>query len=137
MVVEAESLLNDGVAAVGFAVLSAVAAGASPQASSVVPAFLWTLGGGVLVGLAVSAAILLIVGRTEDQHQVVAAGGHVRLLRVAQVALREHGPRLAVLRAMENAFGITTYLGCASGTKPGGGSCPAGSTADVRAALNW
>ena len=30
MVVEAESLLNDGVAAVGFAVLSAIAAGASP-----------------------------------------------------------------------------------------------------------
>jgi acid phosphatase len=43
----------------------------------------------------------------------------------------------AVLRAMENALGITTYLGCASGTQPGGGSCPAGSTADVRGALNW
>jgi len=44
----------------------------------------------------------------------------------------------AVLRAWENALGITTYLGCASGTKPGGsGPCPAGSTADVRAALNW
>jgi len=43
----------------------------------------------------------------------------------------------AVLRAMENALGITTYLGCASGTKPGGGTCPSGSTADVRAALNF
>jgi hypothetical protein len=43
----------------------------------------------------------------------------------------------AVLRAWENALGITTYLGCASGTQPGGGACPAGSTADVRAALNW
>ena len=31
MVVEAESLLNDGVAAVGFAVISAIAAGASPS----------------------------------------------------------------------------------------------------------
>jgi CPA1 family monovalent cation:H+ antiporter len=66
MVVESESLLNDGVAAVGFAVLSAIAAGASPSAASIVPAFLWTLGGGVLIGLAVSAAILLIVGRTDD-----------------------------------------------------------------------
>src|SRR5215218_7433863 len=47
MVVEAESLLNDGVAAVGFAVLSAVAAGASPSAAIVVPAFLWAMGGGV------------------------------------------------------------------------------------------
>ena len=66
MVVEAESLLNDGVAAVAFAVLSAVAAGANPSAANIAPAFLWTLGGGVIIGLAVSAAILLIVGRTDD-----------------------------------------------------------------------
>lgn len=66
MVVESESLLNDGIAAVGFAILSAIAAGASPSAASIVPAFLWTLGGGVLIGLAVSAVVLVIVGRTED-----------------------------------------------------------------------
>ncbi len=66
MVVESESLLNDGVAAVGFAVLSAIAAGASPGAASVVPAFLWTLGGGVAIGLALSGAVLLVVGRTSD-----------------------------------------------------------------------
>jgi CPA1 family monovalent cation:H+ antiporter len=66
MVVEAESLLNDGVAAVGFAVLVSIATGASPRAASVVPAFLWTLGGGLVVGLAVSLAILFIVGRTDD-----------------------------------------------------------------------
>jgi CPA1 family monovalent cation:H+ antiporter len=66
MVVEAESLLNDGVAAVGFAVLSAVAAGASLGAASIVPAFLWSLGGGLAIGLAVSGAILLVVGRTDD-----------------------------------------------------------------------
>ena len=58
MVVEAESLLNDGVAAVGFAVLSAIAAGASPAAASIVPAFLWSLGGGVIIGLALSGATL-------------------------------------------------------------------------------
>jgi CPA1 family monovalent cation:H+ antiporter len=66
MVVESESLLNDGVAAVGFAVLSAVAAGASPDAGSVIPAFLWSLGGGTIIGVAVSATVLLIVGRTND-----------------------------------------------------------------------
>jgi len=66
IVVEAESLLNDGVAAVGFAILSAIAAGASPGAASVGPAFLWTLGGGIAIGLAISGAILLIVGRTDD-----------------------------------------------------------------------
>jgi len=66
MVVESESLLNDGVAAVGFAVLSAIAAGVSASAASVVPQFLSTLGGGVIIGLAVSGVILLIVGRTDD-----------------------------------------------------------------------
>jgi phosphatidylinositol-3-phosphatase len=44
----------------------------------------------------------------------------------------------AVLRSWEDALGITTHLGCASGTQPGNaGTCPAGSTTDVRAALNW
>lgn len=66
MVVESESLLNDGFAAVGFAVLSSVAAGASASAVSVLPAFLWTLAGGVIIGLAVSGTILLLAGRTED-----------------------------------------------------------------------
>jgi CPA1 family monovalent cation:H+ antiporter len=66
MVVESESLLNDGVAAVAFAILSAIAVGASPGAANVIPAFLWTLGGGMVIGLAISGAILQIVGRTDD-----------------------------------------------------------------------
>jgi hypothetical protein len=43
----------------------------------------------------------------------------------------------SVLRAIERALGIGTYLGCASGTAPSGGACPTGSTVDVRAALNF
>ena len=66
MVVESESLLNDGVAAVGFAVVSAIAVGANPTAASIVPAFLWTLGGGLAIGLAIGGAILVIAGRTDD-----------------------------------------------------------------------
>jgi monovalent cation:H+ antiporter, CPA1 family len=66
MVVESESLLNDGVAAVGFAVLLAVAGGSSPAAATVVPQFLWSLGGGLAIGLAVSGAVLVMVGRTDD-----------------------------------------------------------------------
>ena len=66
MVVESESLLNDGVAAVGFAVISAIAAGASPTTASIIPAFLWTLGGGLAIGLAIGGAILVIAGRTDD-----------------------------------------------------------------------
>jgi hypothetical protein len=44
----------------------------------------------------------------------------------------------AVLRSFEEALGISTFLGCASGTQPGNaGACPSGSTAEVRAALNF
>jgi hypothetical protein len=42
----------------------------------------------------------------------------------------------SALRAMEDQLGVGT-LGCAGGTAPGGGSCPAGSTADVRAAIGF
>lgn len=66
MVVEAESLLNDGVAAVGFVVLSAIAAGVTPSPSAMELAFVWTLFGGLAIGLGVSGAILLVVGRTDD-----------------------------------------------------------------------
>jgi CPA1 family monovalent cation:H+ antiporter len=67
LLVESESLLNDGVAAVAFAVLSGIAAGgASESGMMLVPEFLWTLGGGVLVGVVLSWAILLIAGRTDD-----------------------------------------------------------------------
>jgi CPA1 family monovalent cation:H+ antiporter len=66
VLIESESLMNDGVAAVGFAVLAAVAAGASPGLTSLVPDFLWTLLGGALVGAIVGALTLLIAGRTTD-----------------------------------------------------------------------
>ena len=66
MLVESESLLNDGTAAVGFALLAAIAAGASAKMTSIVPTFLWVLLGGALVGGIVSSLILLLAGRTKD-----------------------------------------------------------------------
>jgi CPA1 family monovalent cation:H+ antiporter len=66
MLVESESLLNDGVAAVGFAVLAGIAAGASSGVGGVVPAFFWTLFGGALIGGIVSGVILVLAGRTND-----------------------------------------------------------------------
>jgi monovalent cation:H+ antiporter, CPA1 family len=66
MLVESESLLNDGVAAVAFAVLAAVAGGKSPGIASILPSFLWTFFGGALVGGTVSGLILLLAGRTRD-----------------------------------------------------------------------
>lgn len=54
MIVESESLLNDGVAAVGFALLLVVAEGQKLQPVQVAGTFAWTVFGGVLVGAALA-----------------------------------------------------------------------------------
>lgn len=66
LLVEAESLLNDGVAAVGFAVLVMIATGGDATAG----AMGWTLVksslGGILCGALVTLPLLAIAGRTDD-----------------------------------------------------------------------
>lgn len=50
----------------GFAILISVAAGASATPLAIASSFGWTVAGGVAVGAAVAALLLLIAGRTED-----------------------------------------------------------------------
>jgi CPA1 family monovalent cation:H+ antiporter len=64
--VESESLLNDGAAAVGFGLLMAVANGGSLSPLSISTLLLWSVSGGVLAGALVAGASLLIAGRTTD-----------------------------------------------------------------------
>ncbi len=66
MVVESESLLNDGAAAVGFALLVGIAGGTAVTTASIAGSLLWTVAGGVAAGLAVAALVLLVAGRTTD-----------------------------------------------------------------------
>jgi len=63
---EAESIVNDGVAAVVFALVLAWIAGADSSAGGVAIAFVTTAGGGVLCGLAVAGILLLVAGRSDD-----------------------------------------------------------------------
>lgn len=67
LLVESESLLNDGVAAVGFAILVAIAAGeaAGPVAVSVKLA--QTVFGGIACGGLVAVPLILVAGRTHDR----------------------------------------------------------------------
>ncbi len=67
LLVESESLLNDGVAAVGFAVLVAIAAGAGTSAPVVAVELATVIGGGVLVGAAVALPIVWLAGQTRDR----------------------------------------------------------------------
>lgn len=66
MLVEAESLLNDGAAAVGFVMLATIAAGETVTPIAIVGSLLWTVLGGVATGLLVAVCLLMIAGRTED-----------------------------------------------------------------------
>ncbi len=69
LLVEAESLFNDGVAAVLFTLVLAwaQAGGGAPQSAASVALNLgWTVAGGILVGLATAALVLGLAGRTTD-----------------------------------------------------------------------
>jgi CPA1 family monovalent cation:H+ antiporter len=66
LLVESESLLNDGAAAVAFAILVSIAQGAELHPNAIAGSLLWMAFGGVAVGAAVAGAILFLAGRTED-----------------------------------------------------------------------
>nr|WP_321983083.1 cation:proton antiporter [uncultured Lichenicoccus sp.] len=66
MLVESESLLNDGTAAVGFGVLLAIQGGAPAGVLAIAGSLLWTVAGGVAAGGLVAGAALLLAGRTEE-----------------------------------------------------------------------
>jgi CPA1 family monovalent cation:H+ antiporter len=67
LLVEAESLLNDGVAAVAFVVLLAIAGGQPASVPFVAEKLAVTALGGIAAGAAVTLPLLLIAGRTSDR----------------------------------------------------------------------
>jgi len=66
LLVEAESLVNDGTAAVGFALVVAIAEGTAPGTGQVLLQLGYTLVGGIAAGLAVAAIALGLARRTQD-----------------------------------------------------------------------
>lgn len=67
LLVEAESLLNDGVAAVGFAVLVGFAAGEATGAGPVAVELVRTVAGGIGCGALVAVPLILLAGRSSDR----------------------------------------------------------------------
>ena len=66
MLIESESLLNDGTAAVAFVAVLGVLAGGHETVLSISGAVLVTIIGGVLIGGAVASLFMLLAGRTPD-----------------------------------------------------------------------
>ena len=66
LLVEAESVFNDGTAAVVFGVALVIATGGSWNSFDIVRTLLITVSGGIFCGALVAAGVLLMAGRTED-----------------------------------------------------------------------
>ncbi len=66
VLIEAESLFNDGTAAVAFAVVVAMASGQQFTSLEIAAMLMKTIGGGILCGGAVALGALLLAGRTDD-----------------------------------------------------------------------
>lgn len=66
LLIESESLFNDGTAAVAFGVAVTLAAGRSLSGWAVAAALAATVGGALLCGAATGVLALLLAGRTED-----------------------------------------------------------------------
>src|SRR5271170_8206990 len=64
VLIEAESLFNDGTAAVAFGVVLAIAAGQQLTSLEIAAMVLKTIGGGILCGAVVALAAMLLAGRT-------------------------------------------------------------------------
>tara|TARA_Y100000815_G_scaffold119339_1_gene107607 strand:- start:3440 stop:4654 length:1215 start_codon:yes stop_codon:yes gene_type:complete len=67
LLVESESLLNDGVAAVAFAILVTIAAGGAAGPAEISLKLVETVVGGIAAGAAVALPLILIAGRTTDR----------------------------------------------------------------------
>ncbi|HWU72720.1 MAG TPA: sodium:proton antiporter [Sphingomonas sp.] len=63
---ESESLVNDGAAAVLFVLVVAWIAGGATDPGAITLSLLWTVGGGVACGAIVAAALMSIAGRSDD-----------------------------------------------------------------------
>jgi CPA1 family monovalent cation:H+ antiporter len=66
VLIEGESLLNDGTASVAFVVMVTVAAGQPAGPMEVAGMLVRMIGGGVLCGIAVGTGTILLAGRTRD-----------------------------------------------------------------------
>lgn len=106
LLVESESLLNDGVAAVAFAILMLVAAGTEPTFSIVSTKLLVTVAGGIAAGAVVAVPLILIAGRTTDRLVEVTL---TTLIAYGSFLLAEHFHLSGVLATLTAGLIVGNY----------------------------
>jgi len=106
LLVESESLLNDGVAAVGFAILVMIAKGAEPTAGTISIRLLTTVLGGIAAGALVAVPLIIIAGRTTDRLVEVTL---TTLIAYGSFLLAEHFHLSGVLAALTAGLIVGNY----------------------------
>jgi CPA1 family monovalent cation:H+ antiporter len=108
LLVEAESLLNDGTAAVAFVIVLSVATGREINAMQVSESLLVTIGGGVLCGAITAFPLMLLAGHATD-HLVEIT--FTTLAAYGAFALAEHLHLSGVLAALTAGLVTGNYGG--------------------------
>ena len=106
LLVEAESLLNDGVAAVGFAILVGVAGGAAATPVEIGFDLLKTVFGGIACGGIVAFSLILIAGRTSDRLVEITL---TMLIAYGSFLLAEHFHASGVLATLTAGLVVGNY----------------------------
>lgn len=106
LLVEAESLLNDGAAAVGFAVLLAIAAGGGMSGGAIALDVAKTVIGGILAGAVVALPLIVIAGRTSDRLVEVTL---TMLIAYGSFLLAEHFHASGVLATLTAGLIVGNY----------------------------
>ena len=87
LLVEAESLLNDGAAAVGFAILLGLATGGAATPAGVAAQLALSVAGGIACGVGVALPLLALAGRSDDRLVEVAL---TQVIAFGSFLLAEH-----------------------------------------------
>jgi CPA1 family monovalent cation:H+ antiporter len=106
LLIESESLLNDGTAAVGFVVTLSVLAGAHLNIVSITGTLLLTIGGGVLLGAAVGFGFMYLASRASDPLVEVI---FTALAAYGSFSIAEHLGFSGVLAAMTAGLVVGNY----------------------------
>ena len=106
LLVESESLLNDGVAAVGFAILVMVATSGSVGAGEVALHPVTNVAGAIAAGAAVAVPLVVIAGRTSDRLVEVAL---TTLIAFGSFLLAEHFHCSGVLATLTAGMIVGNY----------------------------
>src|SRR5471032_370356 len=116
LLIEAESLLNDGTAAVAFVAALAILAGAHQNTVSIAGSLLWTITGGVTVGAGVAFVLMLLAGRTPDYLVEIT---FTMLAAYGSFLLAEHYHFSGVLATLTAGLVVGNYRSSTSISKAG------------------